>query len=147
MAIRAACSGRRSTMLNDHTTFLLKQAMDAASVDMGPARSRAIQVAALAVGRGLSREHGLRRFYPLAQVQTQIGVAAVDGALHAWVYATFVSRADFDAYFAVRETPGTYARLRAAMSAPEARIVSPEPSDADWLDDLWWWLDQVAGDP
>ena len=120
--------------------------MDAASIDMGPARWRAVQAVALAVGRGLAREHGLHQFYSLSQVQRQVGVAAIDGALQAWVYAMFVSRADFEAYFAVREVPGTYARLRAALSAPELRSVPPGASSDEWLDDLWWWLDQVAGE-
>jgi hypothetical protein len=120
--------------------------MDAASIEMGPARWRAVQAAALAVGRGLSREHGLHQFYSLSQVQRPVGVAAVDGALQAWVHVMFVARADFEAYFAVRETPGTHAQSRATLSAPELRTASPGSSSDEWLDDLWWWLDQVAGE-
>lgn len=120
--------------------------MDAAPIEMGPARWRAVQAATLAVGRGLSREHGLHQFYSLTQVQRQVGVAAVDGALQAWVHAMFVARADFEAYFAVRETPGTYAQLRPMLSAPELRTASPGASSDEWLDDPWRWLDQVAGE-
>ena len=119
LTTRAACADGRSTILSDRTTttFFPRQAMDASSIDMGPARSRAIQVAALAVGRGLSREHGLHQFYALAQVQRQIAAASVDGVSQAWVYATFVSRADFEAYFVVREAPGTSAQLRRDVGA------------------------------
>ena len=120
--------------------------MDAAPIEMGPARWRAVQAATLAVGRGLSREHGLHQFYSLTQMQRQVGVAAVDGALQAWGHAMFVARADFEAYFAVRETPGTYAQLRAMLSAPELRTASPSASSDEWLDDPWRWLDQVAGE-
>ena len=120
--------------------------MEPASIEVGPATWRAVQAAALAVGRGLSRERGLHQFYSLTQVQRQVGVAAVDGALQAWVYATFVACADFEAYFAIRETPGTYAQLRAVLSAPELRIAPPGPSRDEWLDELWWWLDQAAGE-
>ena len=120
--------------------------MDAAAIEMGPGRWRAIQAAALAIGRGLSREHGQHPFYSLTQVQRQVAVAAVDGGLQAWVYAMFVARADFEAFFAVRETPGTYAPLRAALSAPELRTASPGASGDDWRDDLRWRLDQVAGE-
>lgn len=72
-------------------------------------------------------------------------MAAVDGALQAWVHAMFVARAGFEAYFAVRGTPGTYARSRAMLSAPELRTASPGSSSDEWLDDLWW-LDQLAGE-
>ena len=120
--------------------------METASIEMGPARWRAVQAATLAVGRGLSRAHGLHQFYSLSQVQRQVGVAAVDGALQAWVHAMFLARADFEAYFAVRETPGTYAQLRAMLSAPELRAASPGSSSDEWPDDLWWWLDQGAGE-
>lgn len=125
------------------------QAMDAPTIEPDPTRWRAIQAAALAVGRGLSREHGLHQFYSLARVQREISAAAVDGALQAWIYATFVSRADFEAYFAVRETPGTYAQLRTAMSTPKARTapsVSFCDDGPDDLEELLWWLVQVAAD-
>jgi hypothetical protein len=129
--------------------------MDTATIEPGPAGWRAIQSAAQAVGRALSREHGFHQFYPLGQVQRQIAAAVVDGAAQPWVYAMFVSHADFEAYFAVRETPGTYAQLRAAMSAPEARSVPAglsggdgldDPVDLDDLVDLAWWLVQVAAE-
>jgi hypothetical protein len=55
-----------------------------------------------------------------------------------------MARADFEAYFAVRETPETYAQLRVALSAPELRIAPPGRSSDEWLEELWWWLAQVA---
>jgi len=96
--------------------------MDASSIDMGPARSRAIQVAALAVGRGLSRpvaacRASMGRISSTRWPQVQIAAASVDGVSQAWVYATFVSRADFEAYFVVREAPGTSAQLRRDVGA------------------------------
>ena len=115
-----------------------------AAIELGPGRARAAQRAVVAVGRGLARAHGQRQFYALAQVQAQIAAADVAPVLQAWVHATFVARADFEAYFAMRETPGTCEQLRAALSVPELRM----HADASFLDaavdTLWQWLDLLA---
>jgi hypothetical protein len=115
-----------------------------AAIELGPGRARAVQRAVVAVGQGLARAHGQRQFYALAQVQAQAVAAEVAPALQAWVHATFVARADFEAYFAMRETPGTYEQLRAAMSVPEVRVQSYEPFFDDPVDTLWQWLDLLA---
>jgi hypothetical protein len=109
-----------------------------------------VQVVVGNVARGLARAHGQRQFYSLAQVLSQAGAWRVDTVLSAWIYAAFVTRGDFDAFFAVRETPGGYGELRAAMSRVEPRVV-PEPTLRDHdieieidVDDLWWWLQLAA---
>lgn len=113
-------------------------------VDLGPGRFRTIQRLACAVGRGLASAHGQHQFYSLAQVQAQCRACAVDAALVAWVFAVFVTRADFEACFAMRETPGTYGQLRTALSPADPRV-APESWPRPWndddldrdLDDLW----------
>ena len=109
--------------------------MNEAPVELGPGRFRAIQRAACATARGLAREHGQHQFYTLSQVQSQAAAVAVDASLLAWVYAVFVTRDDFEAYFAVREAPGTYWQLRVAMT-PETRSV-PDPTSGAVSDDAW----------
>ena len=116
-----------------------------AAIELGPGRARAVQRAVVAVGQGLARAHGQRQFYALAQVQAQAVATDVAPALQAWVHATFVARADFEAYFAMRETPGAYEQLRAAMAVPEVRVRSDEPFFDDPVDTLWQWLDLLAG--
>ncbi len=105
---------------------------------------QAVRTAVSEVARGLARAHGQRQFYSLAQVQAQAVAAGVDAALWAWVFATLVTGDDFVAFFALRESPGGYRELRAAISAPEPRVVPPEKSvgssEAE-LDELWSWLD------
>lgn len=115
-----------------------------AAIELGPGRARAVQRAVVAIGQGLAQAHGQRQFYALAQVQAQAAAVGVAPALQAWVHATFVSRADFEAYFAMRETPGTYEALRAAMSVPDVRVRSDEPVLDDAVDTLWRWLDLLA---
>ena len=118
--------------------------MNKSPVELGPGRLRAIQRAACAVAGGLSRLHGQRQFYPIAHVQSQARSAAVDSALLAWIYALFVKSEDFEAFFAVRETPGTYAQLRAALSAAEAPRVHERGQDDDVIDELWQLLSAVV---
>ncbi len=115
-----------------------------AAIELGPGRARAVQRAVLAVGRGLAQAQGQRQFYSLAQVQAQAAAVGVAPALQAWVHATFVSPADFEAYFAMREIPGTYEQLRSAMSMPEGRAGSGESFVDDAVDTLWRWLELLA---
>ena len=109
------------------------------------------------VARRLAQAHGQRQFYSLAQVQHQAAAVPVDAVLSAWVYAAFVTRADFDAFFAMREAPGGYVELRAAMSPP-GRRAAPVPRDlaaeieaiaesAGIDDDGLWWLLELAAAP
>ena len=117
-----------------------------AAIELGPGRARAVQRVVVAVGQGLARAHGQRQFYALAQVQAQAVAADAAPVLLAWIHAAFVSRADFEAFFAMRETPGTYEQLRAAMSMPEPRGSSEELMFDDAVDTLWRWLDLLADD-
>jgi len=89
---------------------------------------RTLHAALSEVARGLARAHGQRQFYALAGVQSQLLASGVAPALSPWVFAAFVAREDFDAFFAMRETPGTYAELRAAMSASVPREAVPDKS-------------------
>ncbi len=121
--------------------------MDTPPIELGPGRLRAIQRATCAVARRLAQAHGQRQFYALSQVKASVG--DVSAALQPWVFAVFVTRADFDAWFALRETPAPYDRLRAALSRPDVPADVPEWTPPDALDaweiddgDLWWtaWL-------
>lgn len=91
--------------------------METPALDLGPGRFRVIQRAVCDVARGLSRQHGQRQFYTLAQVRES--AAGVDAQWQPWIFAVFTARADFDAWFAVRDTPGSYEQLRAALAAPD----------------------------
>ena len=84
----------------------------------------ALHAALSKVARGLAGAHGQRQFYSLSQVQARVAAAGMDAALSPWAFAAFVTRDDFEAFFAVREGAGSYRELRAAMSPPEARAVS-----------------------
>jgi len=109
---------------------------------------RCVHAAISEVARGLARAQGQRQFYGLSAVQAQLNASRVDPGLWAWIIAAFVAREDFEALFALRETPGTYAGLRQAMSAAVAREASPEQSfEASKLemDDLWDWLGVLEG--
>ena len=103
-----------------------------------------MQRVVLAVGRGLALAHGQRQFHSLSQVQAQAAAIGIAPALQAWVHASFVSRADFEAYFAMRERPGSYEQMRAAMSMPAMRARSDEFGVDDVVDMLWRWLDGIG---
>ncbi len=127
--------------------------MQAPSLELGPSRFRAIQRATCAVARTLAQAHGQRQFYTLSQVRAS--ASEVSAELQPWVFAVFVTRADFEAWFALRETPAPYDRLRAALSTPDVSADVPEGSplpdmpDGDWeFDDadLWWTACLEAGD-
>jgi len=104
---------------------------------------RVVHAAIIEVARGLARAQGQRQFHGLSVVQAQLNASHVDPGLWAWIFAAFVAREDFEALFALREAPGTYAGLREAMSAAVAREASPgqsfEASELE-IDDLWDWL-------
>lgn len=119
--------------------------METPPLELGPGRFRTIQRATCAVARTLAQAHGQRQFYALSQVRAS--ASGVSAELQPWVFAVFVTRADFEAWFALRETPASYDRLRAALSTPEVsadvREGSPPPGmpERDWeFDDadLWW---------
>lgn len=112
--------------------------METTSVELGPGRLRAIQRALCDVAATLAARHGQRQFYGLAQVRAAAAGVAVDW--QPWVFAVFVARADFEAWFAVRETPGSYEQLRAALSAPRPEVVdewaAPDGIDPSNIDDV-----------
>lgn len=125
--------------------------METPPLELGPGRFRAIQRATCAVARALAQAHGQRQFYALSQVRASAG--EVSAELQPWIFAVFVTRADFEAWFALRETPAPYDRLRAALSTPDVFADVAEwspPSDMpDWdFDDadLWWTACLVAMD-
>ena len=116
-------------------------------LELGPGRFRAIQRALCGVSRTLAQQHGQRQFYALAQVRA--GASAVAPELQPWIFAVFVTRADFEAWFAMREAPGSYEALRAALSTPARapRVTEWSPTD-DWTptaEELWG-LAQLLGD-
>ncbi len=116
--------------------------MDTSFLELGPGRLRAILDAQRAVADALASAHGRRQFYALSQVRAAL--ADVGSELQPWVLAVFVTRADFDAWFALRDTPGSYEQLRAALvrcdmaDVPEwrAREVDVRATRGDVL----WWL-------
>jgi hypothetical protein len=108
----------------------------------------AVYTALSQVARGLARAHGQRQFYALAQVQAEVGACGVGMALSAWAFAAFVTREDFEAFFAVRDTPGDYRALRAAMSPTGPRALSQaRVFDDDFeipVEALWWFFQEAA---
>ena len=119
-----------------------------ASVDhLDSSDLRPILTAVCRVAHDLSLQYGQRQFYTLAQVQLHAGSCGVDRLHVAWVFAALVTRADFEAYYAVRDVPGTYQHLRAALSEKPAHIVPAGSSAEDPREALWSaldWLDLAA---
>lgn len=102
------------------------------------------QAALCTVARELARTAGRRQHYALPHVQAVTAAIGLDHELAPWVFAALVARADFDAFFALRDTPGSYVQLRTALSATGARRSAADASDAaqddphasvlEWLD-------------
>ncbi len=115
--------------------------MDTSFLELGPERLRAILNAQRTVAGALASAHGQRQFYTLSQVRARL--ADVGPGLQPWVLAVFVTRADFDAWFALRDTPGSYEQLRAALVRREV-VDMPEWQTRgvdDWAiarEALWW---------
>lgn len=120
--------------------------METPRLELGPGRLRAIQRALCGVAAALAGQYGQRQFYTLAQVRA--GAAGVHANWHPWVFAVFVARADFEAWFAVRDTPGSYEQLRAALatSRPEdvPEWVPPPGLDLELDQDDRWALAWLA---
>jgi hypothetical protein len=111
-----------------------------------------ILAAVVEVADALSLRSGRRQFYTLAQVQSQATSCGIDRPVVPWVFAALVTRSDFEAYYAVREVPGTYQQLRERLSARRTNLSPDESSDDDVRERLWSaldWLELAAdlGDP
>ena len=108
---------------------------------------RQAQVALCNVAHALSRSDGQHQFYPLARVQSATAASTVGRELVPWVIAALVTRADFEAFYALRQVPGTYLQLRTQLSAPQPRIANADASEVEFSEQLWSvldWLD-LAG--
>jgi hypothetical protein len=121
--------------------------MHTSTVELGPGRLRAIRSALCAVAPSLAQQHGQRQFYTLEQVASTLRGIAADW--HPWIFAVFVARTDFEAWFAMRETPGSYVQLRGALAAQAVADATPwalaeddrwDPDDPEWIDCLTDWL-------
>lgn len=118
--------------------------MSPSSENQGEDRLNQAQAALCKVARELSIRDGRRQFYTLTRVQSVAAASSVDRELVPWVLAALVTRADFEAFYALREVPGTYQQLRTQLSTPMPRISNAETSDTeideqlssvlDWLD-------------
>lgn len=105
------------------------------------------QAALCTVARALARTEGRRQHYALPRVQAVTAAIGLDRELAPWVFAALVARADFDAFFALRDTPGSYVQLRTALSATGARRSTTDLSDPapdDPLASVLEWLDLAA---
>ena len=111
------------------------------------ARIRRAQDALRQVALRLAASHGRHQFYALGPVLSASAALDVDTALAPWVLAALVGRPDFEAYYALRDVPATYARLRADLTA-----AAPAPAPmrrvgddlGDSLESVLDWLDLAA---
>lgn len=91
-----------------------------------PSPLRSAQVALLRVARHLAAADAPRQFYPLPQVQAASIALDVDRDLMPWIFAALLARPDFEAWYALRDTPGGYAQLRAELTTITPSIMPPE---------------------
>jgi|GEM_PF-4061466 len=108
-------------------------------------RIQPAQAALCKVARRLFDAHGQHQFYTLPQVQEASTQVTIDRTLLPWVFAGLVRRADFDAYYSLRDVPGDYRQLRTDLSRPSAPASSDGTvtlvSDAEFEDMLETLLD------
>ncbi len=105
------------------------------------------QAALCKVARELSKCDGQHQFYTLPRVQSVTIASSVDRELVPWVVAALVTRADFEAFYALREVPGTYLQLRTQLSTPAPRSSNAEAADAEFeeqLSSVLDWLDLAS---
>ncbi len=105
------------------------------------------QAALCKVARELSKCDGQHQFYTLTRVQSVTTASSVDRELVPWVIAALVTRADFEAFYALREVPGTYLQLRTQLSTPAPRSSNAEASNAEFeeqLSSVLDWLDLAS---
>ena len=93
------------------------------------------------VAQALSSSDGQHQFYPLGRVQSATVASGVDSELVPWVLAALVTRADFEAFYALRQVPGTYMQLRTHLSVPTPRIANAQASEVEFAERLWSVLD------
>ena len=116
----------------------------------GP-RIRLAQAAFLKVALRLCERHGQHQFYAFAQVREAAGGIDVDPELMPWVFAGLLPRADFEAYFALRDVPGDYRQLRTDLNgpaSPPSAVCAPSDDFEEQLEALREWLDlavEIAG--
>lgn len=110
--------------------------MSRSTENQGEHRLPQAQAAQCSVARELSKVDGQHQFYTLTRVQSGTTAIGVDRELVPWVLAALVTRADFEAFYALREAPGTYAQLRTQLSTPVPRSSSAEAPDAEFEDQL-----------
>ena len=99
-------------------------------------RLHAAQAALCKVAWELSKCDGQHQFYTLTRVQSVTAAISVDRKLVPWVLAALVTRADFEAFYALRDVPGTYLQLRTQLSTPVPRSSNSEASNAEFEDEL-----------
>jgi hypothetical protein len=112
------------------------QQMSPSAENQGEHRLPQAQAALCKVARELSKVDGHHQFYPLTRVQSVTTAIGVDRELAPWVLAALITRPDFDAFYALRESPGTYLQLRTQLSTPVPRSSNFEASDAEFEDEL-----------
>ena len=115
--------------------------MSSSSENQSEGRLQHAQAALCKVAQALSNSDGQHQFYPLARVQSAAATSKVDRELVPWVLAALVTRADFDAFYALRQVPGTYLQLRTQLSTPAPRIANAEASEVEFAEQLWSVLD------
>ncbi len=121
--------------------------MSRSAENQGEDRLPQAQAALCKVARELSKVDGQHQFYTLTRVQSVTAAISVDRELVPWVLAALVTRADFEAFYALREAPGTYLQLRTQLSTPAPRSSNAEASDAEFqeqLSSVLDWLDLAS---
>ncbi len=121
--------------------------MNRSAQDQAENRLQFAQAALCKVAREISKSDGQQQFYSLTRVQSVAIASCVDRELIPWVAAALVTRPDFEAFYALRDVPGTYSQLRTQLSTPAPRNANSETTGSEFEEQLVTvldWLDLAA---
>lgn len=96
----------------------------------------------------LAETDGRHQFYTLARVQAVAAAINVNAELIPWIFAGLLTRDDFEAYYSLRDVPGTYGQLRTDLTPLALKSSASEAEPVDFREQLLSaldWLD-LAGD-
>ncbi len=79
------------------------------------ARIRGAQRDLCRVALRLAETDGRHQFYTLARVQAVAAATNADAESIPWIFAGLLSKDNFEAYYSLRDVPGTYGQLRADL--------------------------------
>lgn len=110
-------------------------------------RNQLAQAALCRVACCLGKSQGQRQFYDITLVQAATLACGVGRELIPWVFAGLIRRPEFEAYYSLREVPGTYEQLRSDLSSVPFTTPNDLEQSGDSADEyasLLNWLEVLA---